>query len=124
VRRGGGTDTGFLQAVYQDILGRAPDPAGLAFWAQILANGDFEEAQEEPASPARRQEVAASILQSLESSQDQVQTWYSQYLHRAADPIGLGGLSNALRQGLSDESAIAIIIGSDEYFAQASGLRG
>jgi hypothetical protein len=64
-------------------------------------------------------EVAASILQSLESSQDQVQTWYSHYLHRAADPIGWETLSNALQRGFSDESAIEIIMGSEEHFARA-----
>ena len=117
-RRGGGANSGFLQAIYQDVLGRAPDATGIAFWNQILTDGDPQEKEDEPASPARRREVAASILQSQEASQNQVQSWYGLFLHRAPDPIGLNGLSEALHQGLAYEVAIAVLIGSEEYFAR------
>src|SRR5262249_24372841 len=35
--RGGGTDAGFLAALYRDALGRPLDPAGQAGWGQVLA---------------------------------------------------------------------------------------
>jgi hypothetical protein len=116
IRRGGGTSSGFLQAVYQDVLGRAPDPIGLTFWNQILANGESDE--DTSPSYAKRREVAASILLSMETTQDQVQRWYCQFLHRSADPIGLSALSKALPQGLADEQAIAVLVGSQEYLTR------
>lgn len=39
VRRGGGTNFGFLQALFQDLLGRPPDTAGLASFSQALVFG-------------------------------------------------------------------------------------
>jgi hypothetical protein len=116
IRRGGGTASGFLQAVYQDVLGRPPDFAGLAFWNQILANGESDE--DEPPSSAKRRQVTASILMSPEATQDQVQIWYSQFLGRAADPVGTIALSRALQQGLADEQAIAVLVGSQEYLSR------
>jgi hypothetical protein len=38
-RRGGGTGFGFLQALFQDVLGRPPDTAGLASFSQALVFG-------------------------------------------------------------------------------------
>jgi uncharacterized repeat protein (TIGR01451 family) len=60
--RGGGTNMGWLQAVYQDVLNRAIDPTGLQSWTQDLANG-FSRAR-----------VAQLILSSPESDMLEVQT--------------------------------------------------
>src|SRR5207253_6456122 len=35
----GGTNDGFVNALYQDVLGRAPEPNGQAYWLQQLASG-------------------------------------------------------------------------------------
>src|SRR5262249_49964019 len=37
--RSGGTDTAWLTTVYRDVLGRAPDAAGLNGWAHALQAG-------------------------------------------------------------------------------------
>src|SRR5205823_2438641 len=37
--RGGGTNQGWITAVYQDVLGRTPDSGGLAGWTQALSGG-------------------------------------------------------------------------------------
>ena len=52
--RGGGTNQGFLTAVYQDALGRAIDTSGQTFFTQALAAG------------ASRDQVAAIIVSSVE----------------------------------------------------------
>lgn len=70
LNRGGGTSDGFLDALYGDVLGRAVDPAGRAFFDSLLAQG------------TNRTLVAFSLLSSTEYRQDLVQRIYQQYLHR------------------------------------------
>lgn len=53
--RGAGTDAGFVDAVYRDVLGRSPDAAGRAYWTGRLAAG------------ATHRRVAHSILVSSEA---------------------------------------------------------
>lgn len=66
-----------VQALYQDVLGRAPDAAGLDYWtAVVTATGD----------PAR---VAASIVASQERLQNLVRAGYRLALHRDPEPGGL-----------------------------------
>src|SRR5207245_4564973 len=36
---GGGTNAGFINAIYHDALGRSPDPGGALFYSELLANG-------------------------------------------------------------------------------------
>jgi hypothetical protein len=38
-RYGNLTDAGFVNRVYQNVLGRAGEPTGVAFWAETLAGG-------------------------------------------------------------------------------------
>jgi hypothetical protein len=75
--RGGGTIQGWITAVYQDVLGRAPDSAGLAGLIQALSGG------------ASRQQAALGVLQSAEGRIDQVQEYYNSYLRRAGDSAGI-----------------------------------
>jgi autotransporter-associated beta strand protein len=103
--RGGATVTGFLTALFQDALNRTIDPTGLQTFTQILGSG-----------VASRQQVAAGILGSPEYQQDLVTNYYNAYLHRSPDPSGLAAWSNALAHGTTDETVIANIIGSDEYY--------
>jgi hypothetical protein len=104
--RGGGTNAGFLTALYQDALSRAIDPTGQSAFGQALAQG------------VARQDVAAAVFTSDEYERDFVSGYYSRFLGRAADPYGLTAFTSALRQGLRDEAVIAAITASDEYFAE------
>jgi hypothetical protein len=103
--RGGGTNAGFLTALYQDGLNRALDPTGQAAFSQALAQG------------VSRHDVATALFASDEYERDLVSGYYSRFLHRDADPSGLTAFSSALRQGLRDEAVVAAITASDEYFA-------
>src|SRR5262249_50661604 len=105
-QRGQGTNSGFLTALYNDILGRGVDPAGAAAFGTELAQG-------------RAHSLAASeILTSTEGLRDYVAGLYTQFLHRTADEAGLTSWVNALKAGTTDAQVLAGIVGSPEYFNQ------
>ena len=96
-----------MTALYQDVLGRTPDPSGRANWLQQLASGKS------------RAEVALAVLRSPEARAVQVSGFYVQFLKRPADSGGLANFQNLLLQGVREEVVIAAIVASDEYFARA-----
>jgi Domain of unknown function (DUF4214)/IPT/TIG domain len=104
--RNGGTDAGFVQAVYQLVLNRAPDAGGALSWGQVLTAG------------RSRQEVGLSIAQSAEARQLQVNALYQRDLQRPADPSGLSAFTTALQDGWRQEQVLAALVGSEEYFAR------
>src|SRR5207302_5651947 len=75
--KSGSTNDGFLNALYQDALGRAPDAAGRAGFDQFLAQG------------GSRAQVATILYTSLEFDHALVSSWYHTFLHRPADANGL-----------------------------------
>jgi subtilisin-like proprotein convertase family protein len=94
----------FVSGLYQDLLGRAADATGLAYFTDLLNRG------------ASRQQVAQIIMSSNEYHQLQVISIYQTYLHRAADSVGLADFSNALSTTSSLEQVTATILGSDEFY--------
>jgi hypothetical protein len=106
VNRGGGTNGGFVDALYRDALGRQADAGGRASFLTALANG------------VSRQAVADIIFRSDEYRADVIQSFYQRFLHRPADSAGLAGWVAAYHNGLRDEDAIAQIVGSAEYFGE------
>jgi hypothetical protein len=104
--RGGGTNSGFLNALYQNLLQRPADPAGLNAWMQQLNNG------------TSRATVARAFVTSQEYRTNLVNAYYLHYLGRNADPGGLSNYVTALNNGGTDESVIAGLAASDEYYAK------
>jgi hypothetical protein len=104
--RGGGTDDGFLTALYQDALNRSPDSAGMASFLQGLSQG------------TSHPQVAAAIFGSPEYLQDVVRNFYERFLNRAADDAGLHSFVGDLEAGVTDQVITAAMMGSDEFFAQ------
>jgi hypothetical protein len=102
---GGGQTSGFLQALYADILGRSLDPAGQAAFGPTLAQGTPTAA------------VAAAVFASDEYRRDLVNSYYQTYLGRPAESGGLATFAAALGQGTSDQEIIADILGSREYWS-------
>jgi hypothetical protein len=102
--RGGGTNTGFINALYQDEFNRAPDSQSLAALTQFLASG-------------QSRILAANIVTgSLEADQIQVNDYYLAYLHRAADAAGLAYWSNLFQQTHRDDLIQAGILGTQEFY--------
>jgi hypothetical protein len=73
----GGSNTGFLQALYLDALQRAINPAELTAGLNALSQGVL------------RQQFAAGVLGSAEAAQDTVARAYQTDLGRAGDPTGV-----------------------------------
>jgi hypothetical protein len=107
-KRGGGTNDGFLNALYMNGLGRAVDPAGQAAWDQALATG------------SSRTQVAAGIFSSPEYELDLVKNYYTTYLRRQADPAGLNAWAALLLGGVKDQQVLADIVASAEYLARVA----
>jgi hypothetical protein len=106
-RRGGGSNDGFLDALYHDVFNRAVDPEGRLFSDQALASG-YTTGQ-----------IATVLFSSPEYRQDLVQSFYPQFLGRGADGDGLSFWSARLQHGATDEVVIAGFVASDEFFVRA-----
>jgi uncharacterized protein (TIGR03118 family) len=108
--RGGGTVNGYLSALYQDALGRAPDATGQAGFTAALLNG------------ASRADVAAVVFGSDEFRSDLIQGFYTSILHRPAESGAVAYWTATMKNGARDEDVIAGIMGSSEFFANLGGL--
>ncbi len=104
-----GIDGTFVSQAFQDLLGRAPDAGGLAYWSEQLIHGSMT-----------RSMVAQGIERSLEYLTVEVQQVYSQFLHRSAEPAALTTWTAFLQSGGTVQQLEAKIVGSNEYF-QAHG---
>jgi hypothetical protein len=102
--RGGGTNDGFLSALYQDVLGRPIDPTGRANWEQALAGG------------MSRSAVAAALYGSPEYAQHLVGALFQRYLGRSPTAAELSTQVAVLESGARDETVIAALVNSTEYF--------
>ena len=92
----------YVELVYHDLLGRAPDSAGLAFWDNAL---------ETDASPS---DVATSFTGSYEYRAINVTADYN-LLGRGPDAAGLAYWVGYIGSGATYEDLEASLIASDEY---------
>jgi hypothetical protein len=104
--RAGRTASGFINAAYNDALGRPADSAGEQLYALQIANGQS------------RTFVAYEIFNSTEANRDLTEGFYQEFLHRPADQEGLSAAVSLLSSGVRDETIIAGLIASDEYAAR------
>jgi hypothetical protein len=99
----------YIVAVYQDLLGRAPDGGGLNYWGNQLDQG-----------------VARSILinlidHSAEYFSTIIKPAYEKFLGRQPDQSGIDYWIQRMIEGLTDEQLEAGFIGSAEYYQFAGG---
>jgi Domain of unknown function (DUF4214)/Divergent InlB B-repeat domain len=102
--RGGGTNAGFVSALYQDLLGRMPTPAEQAQWDAAFGAG------------ATRTQVALQVLHSTEFRTRLIQNWFQAYLGRAPTDVELNFYLGRFGAGATDEEIQATILGSQEFF--------
>ena len=110
--RGGGTNAGFVEALYQDILGRAPTDAEAHQWDVAIGAG------------ATRNEVALQILTSIEARTLLVNAWFQTFLGRAPTPVELNFFLQQFGAGATDEQLLASLLGSQEYFDAVGDYKG
>jgi hypothetical protein len=105
---GGNTNVSWFTSLYQKLLGRAPDTSGLNSNVDGLL-ADY--------APQRQLDIL-TIINSDEYLTDKINGFYLKYLGRKADPGALSSDIANLRSGrITDESLIAGLVGSPEYFA-------
>ncbi len=113
--RAGGSNDGFLAALYQDLLGRTGDAPSMALWQSQLTGG------------ASRSEIAQSFVSSSEfhsllvnnpASSTTVAGWYQTYFHRDGDQAGATFFSSQLDNKTPLEKVQLEMLASDEYLAR------
>jgi hypothetical protein len=97
----------YVTAVYQDLFGRAPDPAGLQAWTTALLSG------------TPRVSVANSITWSAEYRSDLIRGAYNEFLGRAAEPAGLANWLAAMDGGMTIQQMEGGFVASQEYYNRA-----
>ena len=104
--RGGGTNAGFITALYQDLLGRSPSSAEQAQWDAAFGAG------------ATREQVAMQVLKSTEFRTRLLKGWFQAYLGRQPTDVELNFYLSHFAAGETDEMIQAEILGSTEFVGQ------
>jgi hypothetical protein len=99
-----------VRALYQDLLGRDADAAGLAKWSGQLQTG----------TPLKS--VSVSLSSSREYASVRVQAVYRQVLGRAADDAGLRSWVDRVQSGSVPVDAVALeFLSRQEFYGVAGG---
>ena len=102
-------DVAYICALYQDVLGRTADPAGLSTYEAQLSAG------------TSRNVVAAELLTSTEHRRDMIASYYERYLGRPADSGGFATFLTFFAEGADAEQVQAAILGSPEFANRSGG---
>jgi hypothetical protein len=102
--RAGGTDRSWIEALYNDVLGRGADSQGEAYWVAQLAAG------------ASRYNLAYAFATGVESEEQRIVDDYEHYLGRAPDGPGISYWLAQVANGMTDEDRAAAFVASQEYY--------
>jgi len=97
----------FIEGAYETVLHRSADPAGFAYWKQQLMVMTGHQ--------TTIQDVAIRIVASDEAHQQQVDTLFSEILHRSPDDGGRAFWSSFLDNGGSQALMVSALASSNEY---------
>ncbi len=115
--RVGSSNTQFVAALYQDMLGRTGGPSEIASWVSLLSSGGASLAT-----------VVAGFLGSAEYQARQNTLWvaslYNTLLGRAAGAQELTAVDAELSSGTSRETIEDGVLTSQEYYNRAATLAG
>jgi hypothetical protein len=99
----------YVAQLYQELLNRPVDAAGLTFWSGQLDHGTL------------RAVIAQQLSHSAEYYQTNViKPAYEKFLNRPADQAGLDFWTGQLQNGMTDEQLQAGFIASAEFYANAN----
>jgi hypothetical protein len=108
IQKHGGTGQAWVIGMYQDLLGRNPDSAGLSFWTNVLARGGSAFS------------VAYGFAASAEREGQRIAGDYQIYLGRPLDSAGQAFWVNQFLHGARNEDVVAGFVGSVEYYQNAN----
>jgi hypothetical protein len=100
----GPSDTGWVSAMYQDVLGRAADAAGLQYWTSQLQAG------------VSHYQVALGLADSAEHEALVIGNDYQTFLGRSASPQDVSYWVSRFEQGATNEQLLASFLASAEYY--------
>src|SRR5262249_19800295 len=99
----------YVNSLYQDLLGRPADPAGLAAWSGLLDAG------------TDRGTVVHGIESSAEYHAQAVTTLYENLLGRMPDQPGLNSFVAPMGGGVALDGVAQAIMSSNEYYQMNGG---
>lgn len=103
------SDQDFLNALYTDVALRSADPTGMTFWQNAMSSGQT------------RAQVAVAFVNGQEASTRLADSFYANFLHRAADATSKQAMVTSLEQGtVSVEDSAVHILGTTEFFDRVS----
>lgn len=100
----GGTGEAWVRGMYQDLLGRSPDPVGLQGWVARLNSG------------TKPYDVAYGFAASAEREGIRVREIYTTFLGRQPSQAEVDGWVTQFINGARQEAVVAGFLGSREYF--------
>jgi hypothetical protein len=100
----GNTPVGWLNGVYNDLLGRSPDPMGLNHWLTRLQAGETVV------------QIAHEITTSVERESIVIRQDYISFLGRTPENSGLNHWLTLLQSGFTRAFVASGIVGSNEFF--------
>jgi hypothetical protein len=105
----GNNNTGFVTALYKDILQRPGSSSEIAGWVSLINAGAL--------TPLK---VATAILQSSESYADIVIGMYQSYLRRTPAPPEIASDVSFFQGGGTYEQLLLIVVSAPEYYTRAA----
>ena len=116
-RFGSGTsNAAFVALVYQNVLGRSPDPDGLAYWIRLLNSGLLTH------STLLDSFIRGAEFDDLSKAQTYANLCYLGFLRRAADAGGLAAWTGALNAGTPMTTVVDGFVSGPEYLGRLAQI--
>jgi hypothetical protein len=112
----GASSRQYVTALYETVLKREPDEAGLAYWVNklgVTTNTPNRDAIKNTGTTLK--DVADSFLASNEAHQREVDAIFADTLHRSPDEGGRNYWAGFLDNGGSENDMVASLVNSFEY---------
>jgi len=106
----GGTNKLWVDAMYQDLLGRAPDPQGETYWVTQLDQG------------TSRATVALGFAASPEREALRITQDYVDFLDRLPGQSEVDFWVQEFQNGVTNEDVITSFVASDEYYNHVQAI--
>ncbi|MGN6692743.1 MAG: DUF4214 domain-containing protein [Aquihabitans sp.] len=106
--KAGGTNASFVERAYEDVLGRKPDPSGLAYWTNKANSG------------TERGQIARQFLASAEAKRAIVRDQFLRFLDRQPTADEITGWSNTLDTSPNGEQQLVASLASSVAYLNRS----